>query len=317
MLELRFFGVGQASYAGRPLPGFPHQQPYLLIIYLLLNPEQVHSREQLAALFWGDYPTATSRKYLRNALWRARHLLESVGAPADTYLRVYDEGVGFGQVGPYTLDVEMFEQMTNRHRAVAGRDLLPDQAAELERAVQLYTGELLSDVYEDWCLYERERLNLIHLDALGKLVVFHELNGTYERGLEYARRILAYDDTREKVHRRMMRLYWLAGDRGAALAQYKLCAQILQDTLGVAPMAETRQLYEQMAHGDFVSPGRIMRQGSPAPVLLAGSTGPWLQMEQALLRVEELQHTIQQANTELGQLHRLLSQAIGESRMPR
>jgi hypothetical protein len=60
-----------------------------------------------------------------------------------------------------------------------------------------------------------------------------------------------------------------------------------------------------------------MRQGSPAPVLLAGSTGPWLQMEQALLRVEELQHTIQQANTELGQLHRLLSQAIGESRMPR
>ena len=128
MLELRFFGVGQASYAGRPLPGFPHQQPYLLIIYLLLNPEQVHSREQLAALFWGDYPTATSRKYLRNALWRARHLLESVGAPADTYLRVYDEGVGFGQVGPYTLDVEIFEQITNRHRAVTGRDLLPDQA---------------------------------------------------------------------------------------------------------------------------------------------------------------------------------------------
>lgn len=310
MLELRFFGVGQASYAGRSLPGFPHQQPYLLFIYLLLNPDHVHSREQLAALFWGDYPTATSRKYLRNALWRARQLLESVGAPADTYLQVFNEGVSFGQAGAYSLDVETFETTTERYRHLSGRDLSPEQAAELEQAAHLYKGELLADVYEDWCLYERERLNLVHLDVLGKLVVFHELNGTYERGLQYARRILAYDDTREKVHRRMMRLYWLSGDRGAALAQYKLCVQILHDSLGVAPMAETSQLYDQMRQGAFVPPNRLMRQGAPPPGLLAGSTDPRLQVEQALLRIEDLQHTIQEANVELGHLHRQLSQAM-------
>ena len=53
-----------------------------LFAYLLLHRKQRHSREVLAGLLWGDSTTAQSRKYLRNALWRLRSVLDS-GAGAE------------------------------------------------------------------------------------------------------------------------------------------------------------------------------------------------------------------------------------------
>jgi len=47
MLEIRLFGTGQAYYFNQDLAGFPKQQAYLLLCYLLLNREHPHAREQL------------------------------------------------------------------------------------------------------------------------------------------------------------------------------------------------------------------------------------------------------------------------------
>jgi DNA-binding SARP family transcriptional activator len=70
MLECRLFGIGQACYQGQPLAGFPNLRCYHLLCYLLLNRRHPHSRERLSAIFWSEYPTAISRKYLRNTLWK-------------------------------------------------------------------------------------------------------------------------------------------------------------------------------------------------------------------------------------------------------
>jgi DNA-binding SARP family transcriptional activator len=59
---------------------------------------------------------------------------------------------------------------------------------------------------------------------------------------------LARDNLREKVHREMMRLHWLSGNRCAALAQYQHCAQILHDEMGLTPMPATQLLYQQILH---------------------------------------------------------------------
>jgi DNA-binding SARP family transcriptional activator len=314
VLDLALFGAGQATYDGRALPGFPHQQPYLLLCYLLINRDQPHPREQLAAVFWGDYSTLASRKYLRNALWRVRQLLQSVGAPADEYLLVDEECVSFSPSGRYSLDVEVFETAVSACHSLAGEELTTGQAARLEQAVQLYTGDLLSDVYQDWCLVERERLLLEYLNTLGKLMVYHEINGSYEQGLTYGRRILACDNLHEAVHREMMRLYWQSGDRSAALAQYKRCAQILDETLGISPLEETTDLYQQMKLGRFV-PETWPRHGIvPVP----GSAGraeslPQL-LDQALNRLRTLQTSMEQAEAELCYIREQLSRALPGSR---
>ncbi len=305
MLVLELFGTGHAYYAEQPLPGFPGRQPWLLFCYLLLHRRQPLSRERLAAVFWGDYSTSTSRKHLRNALWRMRRALQSAGACPDDYLRINDDSVSFSPSGRYSLDIEKFETIITSYQHLSGPELTPDMALQLEQAVDLYTGDLLTGVYADWSLLESERLNLLYLNTLAKLMDFYESRGDAESGLACGRRILACDNTREKVHRQMMRLYWMAGDRSAALAQYDLCVQILAETLGVSPLPETVQLYRQMKEGYFEPnvAGR-RRRGRPSFSPCAK------EVQEALFRVRQLQATVAQVGAELDRIERQLNRAL-------
>lgn len=307
MLKIKVFGAGRVCYHDHPLPGFPSWQPWLLLCYLLLHRRQVQPRERLAAVFWSEYSTSVSRKHLRNTLWRLRHLLQSAGISPDDYLLIDDGGISFLQSGRYSLDVEAFETAILRYRHLSGWELTPDMALQLEQAVDLYTGDLLAGVYEDWCLIERERLNLLYLDTLSKLMVFHEYNGDAESGLVCGRAILACDDTREKIHRRMMRLYWQAGDRSAALAQYKICAQTLHDTLGIVPLAETTQLYQQMKHGYFDPALWLGQRHAPQATRTRSDAAAPLVAEQAIRRLHQLQAIVEQVGTELRLIEQQLS----------
>src|SRR5438105_14826921 len=123
MLQLRLFGTGQAQYLDQVFPSFPQQQPYYLLCYLILNRYQPQNRERLAAVFWSDYPTAISRKYLRDALWRLRHIFITAGAPLAMYLTITDNSVAFVNSAPYWLDVEIFEDTMKRCQDISGTDM--------------------------------------------------------------------------------------------------------------------------------------------------------------------------------------------------
>jgi DNA-binding SARP family transcriptional activator len=310
MLSLQLFGPGRASYNNRPLNGFPNQQCYLLLSYLLLNRHHPHHRERLATVFWDEYPTATSRKYLRNVLWRLRQALLSVGTPVEAYLAVSDDSVSFLTSSRYQLDVETFETAISQCEDRPGQQLTAEQAAQLEGAAELYVGDLLEGVYEDWCLYDRERLRLLNLNTLCKLLVFHERNGTYECGLTYGRRILACDPTREKVHRQMMRLYWLLGEQSEALAQYRRCVQLLREELGIRPRDRTRFLHRQMVRNEFDPATWLLHRDDFLPA--TSGTGEALPplAQHVLQRLHRLQAMTEETSTELQKLERLLGRML-------
>jgi DNA-binding SARP family transcriptional activator len=139
------------------------------------------------------------------------------------------------------------------------------------------------------------------------LMSFHESNGTYERGLSFGQRILACDSTREAVHRQMMRLYGLMGNRNAALAQYKRCSQILRDTLQVAPMEETTRLCQQIVNGRFLPGVPLSGQGVGAAVDRDARHMQAL-VGQALDGLQRLQAALDEAGTELRRVSRLIDE---------
>jgi DNA-binding SARP family transcriptional activator len=325
MLKVKLFGSGQATYFDRPVPGFPNQRSSLLLCYLMLNKQAPLHRERLAAVFWEDYPSHTARKYCRNALWRLRTQLQSTGAVPDDYLLVSDESLAFINMSPHWLDVEVFEQIITETQSLSGSELSYEQAARLETSVDLYSGDLLENVYEDWCLYDRERLRLLNLTQLNKLMTFHAAQQAYERSLQFGERILSLDNTRENIHRQMIWLFWQMGDRSSALAQYKRCAQILREELNLQPMEATRQLYQSVLSEP--PPSVAWPEPAAQPIstqrLQTGPASADLPLDpqvlqpmalHALQKLQRLQQMVEETNLELQQIESMLLRAMSENR---
>ena len=162
--------------------------------------------------------------------------------------------------------------------------------------MQLYQGPLLEGWYQDWCLLERERLQSMYLAMLDKLMSFTEVHYDYETGLLYGMRIMCYDRARERTHRRMMRLYYLLGDRAEALRQYERCAAALDEELSISPSKSTQALYKQIQADqlDELPPIPIQPDTPPevpAPQLLE-VLGRLAQVQRSL---SELQNQVQQS----------------------
>jgi len=257
-LEIRLLGTMQVVRGDGSLLHLP---PIVqsLFAYIVLyqyrgQPRQGHRREALANLFWSDQPEKNARRCLSTALWRLRRELDD--QCTDRYLFASGSGeVGFNFGSEYWLDIAAFEKGVRRGLAVPMEDMTQEHVAVLEEAVSLYTGELLEDCYQEWALRERERLNLLYVRCLGRLMRYYRHHGAYEQGLQYGKKILAADPLREQVHRELILLYLESGQRALAIQQYEVCRRILADELGIEPMAETRHLYEQMmGTGTAVSP---------------------------------------------------------------
>jgi DNA-binding SARP family transcriptional activator len=82
--------------------------------------------------------------------------------------------------------------------------------------------------------------------VLDKLMSWCVVHHAYEAGLAYGHQVLRYERARECTHRRLMRLYYLAGDRTAALRQYARCVAALDEELEVKPAKRTVELYNQI-----------------------------------------------------------------------
>jgi len=251
-LSVRVFGKLSIKRNDNTVHGLDACKLQELFTYILVFRESPHSRESLAALLWGDSSTAQSKKYLRQALWQLQRVLGSRSDKGDD--RIFDvaaDWVSFNSDSDIWLDVAVFEQAFSVAREVAGQHLNTSQAQTLDHAIQLYQGDLLEGWYQDWCLFERERLQTNYLIMLDKMMSYCEAHEKYETGLAYGLRVLRYDRARESTHRRLMRLHYLAGDRTAALRQYEHCVAALNEELGVKPSRVTAALYDQIRLDEF------------------------------------------------------------------
>jgi DNA-binding SARP family transcriptional activator len=226
-LRIQLFGTVQVSHDGQLQDARLIHAVQSLLAWLVIHRRKPHAREKVAALFWAEQSDARARSCLSTALWRLRQVLEPRGIPRGTYLIAQPAVVGFNCASDYWLDVAAFEDGVAR-----GAD----------DAVACYTGDLLEGFYDDWALRERERLRILYLDCLGRLLRRHSEHGALDRALACGRQILTLDPLREDVHREVIRLHVRNGQRGLALQQYESCQLVLAHELGVEPMEETRAL---------------------------------------------------------------------------
>ena len=230
-LRVYLLGAFRIERDTRPI-ALPTRKVESLLAYLALFPE-LHPREKLAALLWGDSTDELARHSLRSALTTLRSKL------GDDVLLADRETVQLNPDYPLWIDAREFEQ-----------------TAHDESTISLYQGDLLADFYDDWVEPERERLRALYHDSLLQLAQAARSHSQYIRAIELAQKVLASDPANEKAYQHIIFCLATTGDRIGALKQYDECEKRLRDELGVKPSSETVALREQIERELTGAPSR-------------------------------------------------------------
>lgn len=304
-LSVHLFGGFRVQRGHPPQPLHFTRTAQHLLAYLLLHRRLPHPRDILAGILWGETDDEKARACLNTALWRLRKVLEPYPMSRGSVLVTTAGGdVGINPQAHLKVDVAMFEEKVGRIGRWAGHPPSPCEAAEVERALVLYTGELLAGFYEDWIVAERERLHCLHIDALSALMHAHRHFGNLTQSLDLGLRILKEEPFREDVHLFVMQLYQDAGQRFMALRHYEKCRKKLEDELGIAPSEKTRRFYESIAPSGRSS-------GKPPSSTTAPDEGSY---RQALATLQKALDTLEKVHRDVLKAARMVSQLMEENR---
>ena len=244
-IKVSLFGKLDIAY-GEKRTSIRARKVQELLIYLLMFRKNPQPRESLSEILWADQPAIISKKNLRQTLWHLQLAFKAFNNSSRLELLIEDGWIHIRLPTDFWLDTAEFEQVFDLVNQKLARELSADDFEAMQYAVSLYKGDLLEGWYQDWCIFERERFQMLNLLLLDKLVQYCELHQKYDVGLVYGWQILRHDHAYERAHRQLMRLYAMAGNRTEALHQYQRCVSALRAELGVEPSARTQRLYEQI-----------------------------------------------------------------------
>ncbi|MGR9505552.1 AfsR/SARP family transcriptional regulator [Rhizobium leguminosarum] len=245
-----------------------------LACYLLTFPGRAHRREKLADMFWENLEPDNARAALNTAIWRLRKLLESSGSVrvARQLITTSDEVI-LESCESIFVDLHSFLERIRKSKELATVGNAAGTSFTLQLAVDEYGGPFLDGEDHDWIVLERERLQCLYMRALLDLMNNAARDKRYEDALDYGRRILGHDSLRENVHRSMMLLLVMNGQRAEAIHHYGRCKSLLFQELKIDPMPQTMQLAElirsssidasldELAKTQFVDSAHLRRVG--------------------------------------------------------
>jgi len=299
MYRLSLFGTPRLTREGKKVK-MDTRKAIALLAYLALTGE-THTRDTLATLFWPESDQSRGRASLRRTLSTLR------GGVGEENLQVSRDELALHPKSNLKVDVWEFEELLMAYTAHdhPEEQVCPLCISPLEQAAELYSGDFMAGftlrdapAFDNWQFYEADRLRRAFGGVLEKLVIGLSERGEYDRAVEYAARWLALDQLQESAHRWLMRLYAWKGQRNNALRQYQNCVRILEEELGVAPVEQTRQLYEALLEGRLrsdqepaLSSERSSSKGDGSPGYgsypLVGRSKEWAALQDAYDRVNQ------------------------------
>lgn len=286
-INFHLLGSFHITYRGAEVTGLDAPRIQELLAYLLLQRDAPQSRQQIAFDFWPESSDSQSRTNLRQLLYRLRQELPE----ADRFLLAEGATLQWQTDASFQLDVASFDDALAQASAAMEAGKQGAVVAGLKKAVDLYQGELLPDCYSEWILPIRERLRRRYTAALERLTAILESESDYQQAMRYARRLLAQDDLLETNYRRLMRLQALSGNRAAAVRVYHNCVTVLERELGVAPGADTQQMYEQlMTSPSWEGSDNVTPSSLAANIALVGRQDEWLALQRVWKEASERPH---------------------------
>src|SRR3990172_11426330 len=136
LLEIQLLGDFRLTYQNREVRQGLTARLEALLAYLLLHREAPVPRQRLAFLFWPDTTEKQAHTNLRNLLHKLRAVLPEV----DRYLFIEQHALQWNLSTRFNLDVDKFSNLAGQSTSIE----------DLTAAVEIYSGDLMPDCYDDW-----------------------------------------------------------------------------------------------------------------------------------------------------------------------
>ncbi|GAB4531406.1 MAG: hypothetical protein Fur0018_19300 [Anaerolineales bacterium] len=235
MLYVRLFGNFQVALGDNRRLDLGSPTTRALFAYLVLQRGERIDRRGLAFALWPRATESAARRNLRQYLHRLRRALEPHLA-FDSWVQVSGSALQILRTDDVWVDVEAFAYGTRPQATLE----------EIEHALLYYRGDLLTDLYDEWCAAPRQHWHqqyIAHLARLGQGLL---LNGEPARALEYALQWLEAEPLDEAAHRLVMQAYAGQGQRHRVFQQYQSLCALLEKELQTEPEPETRNLFARL-----------------------------------------------------------------------
>jgi DNA-binding SARP family transcriptional activator len=186
----------------------------------------------VAGTLWPEVPETQALASLRTSIWRLNRMVRGL---------VLVEGVCLSMARSVFVDSreqEVFATRLLRNR-IDGEPWVTDGIAHLRR------GELLPGWYEDWVVFERERLNQLRLHAMELAAAVLTRQQNLNTALELALEAVRIEPLRETANAVLMSVYLAEGNVCDAVHQYDIFRELLQRELGLEPSPTLGQLLPQ------------------------------------------------------------------------
>ncbi len=193
--------------------------PQRLLAFLAINGPA--PRSLIMGTLWPEVSEPHARGSLRTAMWR---LHRSVPCLLQT------SGDVLGLQPGMLVDIRAVRE--------SAQVILEDAShVSIDRTVLCTRGELLPGWYDDWVIFERERLRQLRLHALDALAEWLTAQGHYAEALEAAMEGVRIEPLREGTNRTIIAIHLAEANAAEALRHYQFFRDLLRTEFGLEPSA--------------------------------------------------------------------------------
>jgi two-component SAPR family response regulator len=211
------------------------------IFFFLLTHHSGRTKEQITAALWPDLSPAKGTSNFHINLFRARRAL---------YPGIFVFEDGRYKVNPNLriwYDVAEFENLLTAVEATPSH--IADRVSVLERALELYGGTFLEELYSEWIEVRRRELENKYLRALSLLADCYASKGSYSQAVALLEKYVAVDPYAEDVYCRMIRWHLAERNKTLALRTYKQYVEFAANESKSESSHEIRKLYQLIVAG--------------------------------------------------------------------
>ncbi|MCU1288770.1 MAG: hypothetical protein JWN60_999 [Acidobacteria bacterium] len=217
-----------------------------IFCYIATSKHKRVDKDVLIDTFWSDEDLATIEKNFHPTISHIRKALNSRQSFKQNFLVFRDGAYQLNPELSYSIDTEDFENAVAEAEKSKREKDSEAFRTNLEKANDLYRGEFMAGVYDDWADERRHYYAEQHSRVLNALAKLAFTEKSWSSALKFSGEILQKDPFREDAHRLIMKIFAAQGKRAKVKEQFETLQELLKKELGVAPAPETQKTFQEL-----------------------------------------------------------------------